>query len=74
MKIAEVIPIIQSLTHEEKFKLMHFLLEQIAAKEGVSLETPPPKKDDPLWSIVGMAEGEDAKVARNHDSFLYGAK
>lgn len=31
-----------------------------------------PDPDDPLWDIVGMAEGDDAPVAREHDKYLYG--
>lgn len=29
---------------------------------------------DPLLAIVGMAEGEDAAVGREHDRYLYGQK
>ena len=30
-----------------------------------------PDADDPLWGMVGMAEGDDAPVAREHDKYLY---
>jgi non-ribosomal peptide synthetase component E (peptide arylation enzyme) len=26
---------------------------------------------DPLWQLIGMAEGEAASVARQHDDYLY---
>ncbi len=29
---------------------------------------------DPLWDIVGMAEGEPKPIAREHDRYLYGDK
>ena len=74
MTITEVIPIIESLPHADKFKLMQFLLAQLAKEEGIPLQTQVSKKDDSLWNIVGMAEGEDAEVARHHDEYLYGVK
>ena len=54
---------------------MQFLLIQIAKNDGVSLEIKTPtNKNDSLWDIVGMAEGDSAKIARHHDKYLYGAK
>ena len=72
--ITDVIPIIEFLPHADKFKLMQILLAQLAKEEGIHLQIQIPKKDDSLWDIVGMAEGEDAEVARNHDKYLYGVK
>ncbi len=74
MMITEVIPIIATLTHADKFKLMQFLLAQLAKEEGIPLQTQVSKKDDSLWDIVGIAEGEDEEVARHHDKYLYGGK
>ncbi len=74
MTITEVIPMIESLTHADKFNLMQFLLAQLAKEEGIPLQTQVSKKDDSLWDIVGMAEGEDDAVARHHDKYLYGEK
>ena len=74
MTITEVIPIIESLPHADKFKLMQFLLAQLAEEEGIPLQMQVPRKNDSLWDIVGIAEGEDAEVARRHDEYLYGAK
>ena len=74
MAITNVIPIINSLTHADKFKLMQYLLAQLAREESMSPKIQAAKHADSLWDIVGMAEGEDAKVARNHDKYLYGAE
>ncbi len=71
MTIIEVIPIVESLTHADKFKLMQFLLARLAKEEGIPLQTHVSKKSDSLWEIVGMAEGEDEEVARHHDKYLY---
>lgn len=74
MNITEVIPLVESLPHADKFKLMQLLLAQLAKEEGISLQISHPKKDDALLEIIGMAEGDDDSVARHHDKYLYGAK
>ncbi len=74
MRLSEVIPVIESLPHADKFRLMKFILAQLAKEEGIPLEIQVSKKDDALWDIVGMAEGEDAGIARHHDEYLCGVK
>ena len=74
MTFTEIIPIIESFTLADKFKLMQFLLAQLAKEESIPLQIQVSKKDDSLWDIVGMAEGEDEKIARHHDKYLYGIK
>ncbi len=74
MTITEVIPIIESLPHADKFKLMQLILSQLANEEGIPLHNQHDRKDDSLWDIVGIAEGEDAEIARHHDKYLYGIK
>ena len=61
-------------SHADKFRLIHHLLAQLAKEDGVQLDVQYTKKEDSLWSIVGMAEGEDLPVARSHDQYLYGSK
>jgi hypothetical protein len=77
MTLAEVMPIIDSLPRADKFELMKFILSKLAKDERLPSEAKPAataKKKDALWDIVGMADGEDAEVARNHDKHLYGAE
>lgn len=75
MTIDEIMPMVESLPHADKFKLMQLLLSQIAKEEGIPLQHETfPRENDSLWDIVGMAEGEDADVARRHDEYLYDAK
>ena len=75
MTLAEVIPIIEALPRAEKFELMRFILSKLAKDEASSSETVPVvKKQDALLDIVGMADGEEAAVARHHDKYLYGAE
>ncbi len=73
MTITEVIPIITSFSHTDKFRLMQIILTQLAREDGIPLQTSAIKQQDPLWDIIGIAEGEDTDVARRHDDYLYGA-
>ena len=52
---------------------MQFLLMQFAREEGVALELPEDRRQDPLWSIIGMAEGTECDVSERHDAYLYSA-
>jgi len=74
MTITNVIPIVNSLNHADKFKLMQYILAQLAREESMSPKIQTARHADSLWDIVGMAEGEEAKVARNHDKYLYGGE
>ncbi len=38
MSIAEILPIIETLPHTDKFQLMQYLLVQLAGEEGISLQ------------------------------------
>jgi len=73
MSFTELLPLVESLPHPDKFRLMQFLLAQLAQEEGIPLELPDGGQD-PLWDIVGMAEGEEPDVARRHDDYLYSAR
>ena len=69
-------PAIESLPRTDKFELIQFILSKLAQEEAapsVSRRTEAVEEKDPLWEIVGMADGEDGNVARNHDKYLYGA-
>lgn len=39
MSIANVLPLIESLSHTDKYKLMQALLGQLAQEEGINLRT-----------------------------------
>lgn len=72
MTMTEVIPIVTSLSHADKYKLMQVILAQLAKEEGVSLQSATKNQQDPLFDIIGIAEGEESDVARRHDDYLYG--
>jgi len=77
MILADVIPIIDALPRADKFELMRFILSKLSKEENTALasqDVPVAQKKDALLDIVGMAEGEDADIARQHDKYLYGAE
>ena len=39
MSLTELLPTVSQLTHEDKLRLIHFLLLAVAKEEGYSLET-----------------------------------
>ncbi len=61
--IVEIIPLIESLPHADKFKLMQLLLTQLAKEEGIPLPVSKMPQSDPLWDIIGMAEGGETDLA-----------
>ena len=38
MSITEILPLVESLPHDDKFRLIQFLISKLANEEGVSLE------------------------------------
>ena len=45
----------------------------ISKRGGVPLPPSTAEPKDPLLDIIGIAEGENTDVAREHDAYLYGA-
>jgi len=70
MTMTEVIPLITSLSHTDKFRLMQIILTQLAKEDGVPLQEAGVNQQDALLDIIGIAEGEDSDVARRHDDYL----
>jgi hypothetical protein len=73
MTIDDIVPMVSSLSNAEKFKLMQIILSQLAREQETPLRDSTSDQQDPLFDIIGMAEGEDADVGRRHDDYLYGA-
>ena len=46
-------------------------LHLLAKEEDISLQMSKVPLKDPLWDIIGMAEGEPKDIARQHDKYLY---
>ncbi len=74
MSIAELLPAIQALQHDEKIRLMEFLIAEIAVEEGVSLikrPTDAPDSIDALKILSGMAQPIGPKdLSRNFNHYV----
>ena len=60
MTITEVMPIIETLPHADKFKLMQFLLSLLAKDEGIVLPTE--------FNAIGIAESKNEDVLNNPEN------
>lgn len=73
MTIEDVIPLVESLPRHDKLKLIQLISRQLVQDEQIILPTEITERQDALWDIIGMAEGENTDIARRHDEYLYGA-
>ena len=55
MSIAELIPVVVSLPHADKFRLVQLLLEQLAKEEGITLQPSAVKPFNPRL-FFGVAQ------------------
>lgn len=53
MSIAELIPVVVSLPHADKFRLVQLLLEQLAKEEGITLQPSAVKPFNPRLFFRG---------------------
>lgn len=52
MTITEVLPLVKSLPHEDKLRLMQFLISALASDENINLELKtPPKQVKPVGTV-----------------------
>lgn len=74
ISIADLLPAIQALQHNEKIRLMSFLIAEIANEEGVSLVRHPTDASesvDALEMLSGMAQPIGPKdLSRNFDRYV----
>ena len=74
MSIAELLPAMQALRHDEKIRLMNLLIAEIADEEGISLvkySIDASESPDALKILSGMAQPigpED--LSRNFDRYI----
>ena len=59
MPLTELLPTVNQLTHEDKLRLIHFLLLAVAKEEGCNLET---AKVNPEQSLLNRLASTDAVV------------
>lgn len=51
MNITEILPLIESLPHDDKFRLMQFLVTKLAGEEGISLKNEEKRAIKPVGRI-----------------------
>ena len=59
MPLTELLPTVSQLTHEDKLRLIHFLLVAVAKEEGCNLET---TKVNPEQNLLNQLASTDAVV------------
>lgn len=59
MPLTELLPTVSQLTHEDKLRLIHFLLLAVAKEEGCNLET---TKVNPKQNLLNQLASTDAVV------------
>ena len=59
MPLTELLPTVSQLTHEDKLRLIHFLLLAVAKEEGCNLET---AKVNPAQNLLNQLASTDAGV------------
>ena len=60
MPLSELLPTVERLSHQDKLRLIHFLLLAVAKEEGCSLE--PPGEDDPANELLQKLASTEAVV------------
>lgn len=64
MSISEILPLVKSLPHDDKFRLMQFLVSVLAGEEGVKLETQNVTTTKPVGNVYYSGRSDNAKRAR----------
>jgi hypothetical protein len=60
MPLNELLPTVNQLSHQDKLRLIHFLLLAVAKEEGCSLE--PPGEVDPVNELLQQLASTEAVV------------
>jgi hypothetical protein len=59
MTLREIFPTVEQLSHQDKLRLIHFLLLAVAKEEGYSLE---PEESEPRSSLLKKLAAAEAVV------------
>jgi hypothetical protein len=60
MPLSELLPTVNQLSHQDKLRLIHFLLLAVAKEEGCNLE--PTREDDPAHTLLQQLASTEAVV------------
>jgi len=64
MSITEVLPLVESLPHNDKFRLMQFLVSALAVEEDIRLETWDTATATPVGRVYYSGRSDNAKRVR----------
>ncbi|MEG4941148.1 hypothetical protein [Microcoleus sp. F4-D5] len=64
MPLSELLPTVSQLSHQDKLRLIHFLLLVVAKEEGCSLETP--ENNDSENALLNQLASTSAVVRSPH--------
>lgn len=64
MNITELLPLIESLPHDDKFRLMQFLVSKLAVEEGISLENKERAVIKPVGRIYYSKQSDNSRRAK----------
>jgi hypothetical protein len=65
MALTELLPVVNQLSHQEKLRLIHFLLLAIAKEDGYELQTT--EIDDQETLLLKQLEADDAVIWSPYD-------
>jgi hypothetical protein len=60
MSLSELLPTVNQLSHQDKLRLIHFLLRAVAEEEGCNLE--PTREPDPTNMLLQQLASTEAVV------------
>jgi len=66
MGISEILPLVESLPHDDKFRLMQFLVSKLAVEEGISLDARNPAPIKPVGNIYHSGRTDISKHSKEH--------
>ncbi len=64
MSIAEILPLVESLPHEDKFRLVQFLVSTLAVEEGITLEAQNTTTINPVGKVYYSGRSDNSKRVR----------
>lgn len=63
--ITDILPLIESLPHEDKFRLMQFLVSKLATEEGISLDDKARPAIQPVGRIYYSNKSDNSRKVKD---------
>ena len=65
MSIDDIFPLVESLPHDDKFRLMQFLISKLAIEEGINLDAKDKAPIKPVGNVYHSGRSDCSKRARD---------